>query len=41
MSELFLYQDILGEGAADKTLQNIATAAPSLTLIVLFGLLSD
>ena len=41
MSESFLYQDILGEGAADKTLQNIATASPSLTRIVLFVLLSD
>ena len=38
MRELFLYQDILGEGAADETLQNIATASPSLTGIVVFVL---
>ena len=40
MRKLFLYQDILGEGAADETLQNIATASPSLTGIVVLVSLS-
>ena len=38
MRELFLYQAILGEGTADETLQNIATASPSLTGIVVLVL---